>query len=70
MNARKCDRCKKLYEEYNTANCRGKYNAIIFANVDYKNDRFTHGNVDLCPECMSILCTWLFDNTELEECEE
>ena len=59
--AKKCDRCGKLYEEYNVKNDEKKANGISFLNIDSKEEAFGHAYHDLCPECMEELRTWFDD---------
>lgn len=52
MDARKCDRCGKYYDLYNTDN--DKPNTIKFVSLNEKR-QYCEGAVksfDLCPECM------------------
>ena len=63
-NARKCDRCGNLYEEYNTANNKEKFNAIMPINLDHKRQYYSHEALDLCPECMGKLRDWLWCNEQ------
>ena len=63
-NARKCDRCGNLYEEYNTGNNNKKFNAIMPVNLDHKGQYYPHKVLDLCPECMTKLTNWLNCNEE------
>ena len=52
--AKKCDRCRKLYEHYPIGN-KAQYNAIrkIQTNIAGETINGTHGLViDFCPECM------------------
>lgn len=57
MNAKKCDRCGILYENYiNNDNCS---NAI---RISYRKEDFTVVNndfFDLCPKCMESFERWL-----------
>ncbi len=60
MMAKKCDRCGKLYEEYNVANDERNINSIKTYNCEINNGHFKHGPYDLCPECSNELVDWLF----------
>ncbi len=54
--AKKCDKCKCLYEVYNGIELKSngnKYNSMIISN-GYKNKGY-----DLCPNCMSSLIDWI-----------
>lgn len=50
--AKKCDRCGKLYEEYNSKNDEKNPNGIMVLNLDYKRKYYSHTAMDLCPDCM------------------
>jgi len=55
-NAKKCDRCKCLYEVYSGIELQSKgnkYNSIYFSN-GYR-DKYC----DLCQNCMSFLIDWI-----------
>lgn len=62
MKAKKCDRCKKYYDEYTEINgilC----NSIIFYrnkdNVDTSiPENFIYTPKDLCSDCMKSLIEW------------
>lgn len=49
--AKKCDRCKRLFEIYNTMSCEEKSNGFMFLNIDEKGDYYSHKTHDLCPIC-------------------
>lgn len=51
MNAKKCDRCKSLYEERCTPDLQ-----LIRYRHPYGDER-----IDLCPECLSELEKWLVE---------
>lgn len=53
MNAKKCDRCGKYYDSYGTNSDHKNTNAVMFVNVDRNGHYFSHGIIDLCPECMN-----------------
>ena len=56
MRAKKCDRCGKLYEQYDGSKEfkeQGKANAIIFIDRDLDNKYWSRNSYDLCPECMA-----------------
>lgn len=57
MNAKKCDRCKKLYEDYRDEETGS--NAIRL--VRRKSGESLLGNefFDLCPACMESFKNWL-----------
>lgn len=52
MIAKKCDSCGALYEVYNTKNDDKKINGIFTLNIDERQEYFSHGPYDLCPECI------------------
>lgn len=66
--ARKCDRCGALYEEYKvnspTRTDRYKVNSIITGVKGYRNEP-----KDLCPECMESFIRWFNFNAPREEME-
>lgn len=56
-NAKKCDRCGKLYENYKGVKITeggNSYNTVIFTGNNYGNRDF-----DLCPDCMSKLIEFI-----------
>ena len=56
---KKCDRCGKLYEEYNTKNDGKKINGILLLNIDCNEKYYLHGPFDLCPDCKDSFGEWL-----------
>lgn len=50
--AKKCDRCGKLYEQYNSKNDKKNPNGIMILNLDAQRKYYSHGAIDLCPGCM------------------
>ena len=56
--AKKCDRCGKLYEQYNSKNDRKNPNGIMVLNLDSQRRYFTHNALDLCPDCMKGCQDW------------
>lgn len=65
MNAKKCDRCEKFYEDYGGLEYiqyGNKYNGMSFFGV--KSLFF-----DLCPDCMKSLYDW-FDGVCVSVPEE
>lgn len=58
MLARVCDRCGKLYKMYNDTDNKNKINAITTLNRDSKNNHWSHGPYDLCPECSDEFMKW------------
>lgn len=59
--AKKCDRCGKLYEEYNIKNDSKNINGIQTLNIDYKRKFYSHKPFDLCPECKDSFEKWLLN---------
>lgn len=57
--AKKCDRCGKLYEQYNNRNSKTDTNGLMLLNIDYTMRYFSHDAIDLCPDCMAFLREWL-----------
>ena len=53
MNAKKCDRCEKYYDSYGIKDNKDKTNAVMFVNADRNGQYFSHGLIELCPECMN-----------------
>lgn len=54
--AKKCDRCRKLYESWPISNQLGVYNAVRFAQTIPSGKLLCEGDpYDLCPECMTEL---------------
>lgn len=67
--ARKCDRCGALYEEYKvnspTRTDRYKVNSIITGVQGYRNNP-----KDLCPECMTEFLEWFNAPAKETEAED
>ena len=59
--ARKCDRCKKLYEPYNQ-NTKNGINAIKTVLIDEKDNHFLMDKYDLCSDCCKEFNKWLKDS--------
>ena len=57
--AKKCDRSGKVYEEYNTKNDGKNINGILILNIDCREKYYTHGPIDLCPDCKDSFKEWL-----------
>ena len=57
--ARKCDRCGKCYEVYNTRRDDENINGFIPVNVDGEGKYYSHGIKDLCPDCFKEFKKWL-----------
>lgn len=56
--AKKCDRCGKLYEQYNSKNDRKNPNGIMVLNLDSQRRYSAHNALDLCPDCMKGFQDW------------
>lgn len=59
MIAKKCDRCEKLYEEYNFKIDSAKINGIMLLNIGSNQHYYGHSLKDLCPQCSAELMEWL-----------
>lgn len=64
MDAKKCDRCGKLYEQYNhkysiatidTSN----FNGFKLVREQFDGECYGSTKIDLCPECADNLKDWL-----------
>lgn len=58
--AKKCDRCGKLYEGYNS-NDRSKMNGVVSCNINEKGTYMYIDVIDLCQECCEAFNKWLKD---------
>jgi len=65
--ARKCDRCGKLYEPYNSRNDSTRINGIIFVNVDEERKYYGHGIKDLCPYCSTDFVNWFQNGGQVND---
>lgn len=63
--AKKCDRCGKFYDEYNTKKDNKKFNGVMTLNIDFQRDYYSNDPVDLCPKCMESFEQWLFADEQL-----
>ena len=59
--AKKCDRCGKMYEQYNMKDSEENPNGIRLLNIDGRQQCFSHKLIDLCPDCMKQLQNWLLN---------
>ena len=68
-NAKKCDRCNKLYEEYNTSCNRKNLNGIQLISSDIHHRYYGYTCLDLCPGCMAEFQKWFeqFGSKKFEE---
>lgn len=64
--AKKCDRCGKLYEQYNSKNDRKNPNGIMVLNLDSQRRYFAHNVLDLCPDCMKGFQDWFGEVKQME----
>ena len=60
--AKKCDRCGKMYDQYNVKDSEANPNGIRLLNIDGRQQCFSHKLIDLCPDCMKQLQNWLKDS--------
>ena len=67
--AKKCDRCNKLYEGYNSANSAKKINGIQTLNIDLQGHYHVHKVMDLCQDCSNSFMEWLnaFEEVKKED---
>lgn len=65
--AKKCDRCGRLYEQYNYKNDTKKINGLMTLNIDSGQHYFSHGPYDLCPECGKEFMDWFKGGDENHE---
>lgn len=68
--AKKCDRCGKLYEQYNFKNDRKNPNGIMVLNLDSQRRYFAHNALDLCPDCMKGFQDWFGEVKQMERLTE
>lgn len=68
--AKKCDRCRKLYEHYPIGNQPGKFNAVskVRRGPDGRLE-YTHSAADMCPDCMASFERFM-DGFEIVEVEK
>ena len=59
--ARKCDRCGKLYEEYNANPHEYKVNGFNLLTIRTEYSTYEHPRQDLCKDCMSELICWFLN---------
>lgn len=57
--AKVCDRCGKFYKIYNVENDADHPNGFTLLNIDEKGQYYSHGIIDLCPECTNSLNKWM-----------
>lgn len=59
MNAKKCDRCGKFYDEYNNEIETESPNYLQLCQENMNKQRYVEEEYDLCLECMAKLQKWL-----------
>ena len=57
--AKKCDVCGKLYESYNIKYDSKKPNGVKFLSIDNNGKYFSYEALDLCPECMKSIMSYI-----------
>lgn len=57
--AKKCDRCGKLYDEYNFKKDEKNPNGVMTLNLDYQRKFYSHTAMDLCPDYMKEFQDWM-----------
>lgn len=57
MNAKKCDRCAKLFEDYRDKVNHANAIRLVHRGDDYGATPIKH--IDLCPECMESFKKWM-----------
>lgn len=59
MQAKKCDRCEKLYEVYYKQRKSRIFNGVAMVNVNNVTPILDKA-IDLCPGCMTEFMSWLY----------
>lgn len=63
--AKKCDVCGSLYESYSFKHSDpSKPNGIMLLNIDNKQQYWSHGAMDLCPECLAVVQNVIKERSE------
>lgn len=63
--AKKCDVCGSLYESYSFKRSdSNKPNGIMLLNIDNKQQYWSHGAMDLCPECLAAVQNVIKERSE------
>lgn len=65
MQAKKCDRCKKLYEYYESKDHNISVNAVAKARITVTGASVAGPYYDLCPECMNKFIEFLKGKDDL-----
>lgn len=65
-NAKKCDRCGKIYEERRTNVFEELVDSVcdLFQTEKQKTARLMTCMVDLCPSCTKELMAWFMEGTD------
>lgn len=66
MQAKKCDRCEKLYEVYHKQRKCRIFNGVALVNVN-NVATILDPAIDLCPECMTEFISWLYAEKNKKE---
>lgn len=67
--AKKCDRCKTLYEPKHVTIKGQNTNAVLLIDRNDMNDHYTTRKyIDLCPGCLQSFSFWL-NNTDVKKGE-
>ena len=74
-DAKKCDRCGKLFEPYNIDTgykVPSRYTSILVKNISLAKETYKEfGEYDLCKECNDSFSKWLAKtNVVKQECDE
>lgn len=64
MTAKRCDRCRKFYDIYNTKCSETHANGFMYLNIQEDRKCFSHRVIDLCPSCMDALYKFMKAETE------
>ena len=65
MTAKRCDRCRKFYDIYNTKCSETHANGFMYLNIQEDRKCSSHRALDLSPSCMDAL--YKFMTAEKEE---
>lgn len=66
MQAKKCDRCEKLYEVYHKKSKSQIFNGVALVNVNNVVP-ILETAIDLCPRCMTEFMIWLYAEKNKKE---
>lgn len=59
FSTKKCYRCGKFYDEYNSAKDDKNINGIMTLNLDMLDYYYAHKPLNLCPNCKDSFEKWL-----------